>query len=88
MEQLRRKYLPPAEIVVVAGNHEFFGTTWSEELEAGKLVASRLGVHLLENDTITIGRLRVIGATLWTDCDLFGTSLREPRDQAIFNSSE
>lgn len=75
---LRRKYPPTAEIVVVAGNHEFFGTTWSEELEAGKLAASRLGVHLLENDTITIGRLRVIGATLWTDYDLFGPSLREP----------
>ncbi|WP_424631417.1 metallophosphoesterase [Bradyrhizobium sp. SYSU BS000235] len=75
---LRRKYPPSAEIVVVAGNHEFFGTTWSDELEAGKLAALRLGIHLLENDTVTVGRLRVIGATLWTDYELFGAELRAP----------
>jgi Icc-related predicted phosphoesterase len=61
----------------VAGNHEFFDATWSEELRAGKMVASRLGIHLLENKTISIGGLRVIGATLWTDYDLFGTPLRD-----------
>ncbi len=79
---LRRKYPPSAEIVVVAGNHEFFGTTWSEELVAGKLAASRLGVHLLENDTVTIGGLRVIGATLWTDYELLGAALRAPAMRA------
>ena len=31
----------------------------------------------MENDTFAIGRLRVIGATLWADYELFGTTLCE-----------
>ena len=78
LSALRRKYPPPTEVFVVSGNHEFFsGTPWSEELDAGRQAALKLGIHFLENDTITIDRLRVIGATLWTDYELLGTALCE-----------
>src|SRR5258708_36116960 len=32
--------------------------------------------------TVTCGKLRVIGATLWTDYALFGNSLRQPAMRA------
>jgi Icc-related predicted phosphoesterase len=75
---LMRDAYPATEIVAVAGNHEFYRTEYSEELEAARECARELGVHLLENGTVTFGRLRVIGATLWTDYSLFGESLRLP----------
>jgi hypothetical protein len=34
-------------------------------------------VHFLENDEIVIDGVRFLGATLWTDFNLFGTELRE-----------
>jgi predicted phosphodiesterase len=78
VEAMRMAY-PRTEIAAVAGNHEFYGRTFSEELQAGRERARELGVHLLEDDTVVFGRgLRVIGATLWTDYELLGGSLREP----------
>jgi predicted phosphodiesterase len=76
--RLMRDAYPATEIVAVAGNHEFYRSTHSEELEAARDDARQLGVHLLENRTVTFGKLRVIGATLWTDYSLFGESLRLP----------
>jgi hypothetical protein len=76
--RLMRDAYPATEIVAVAGTHEFYRSTHSEELEAARDYARQLGVHLLENRTVTFGKLRVIGATLWTDYSLFGESLRLP----------
>jgi Icc-related predicted phosphoesterase len=80
--RLMRDAYPATEIVAVAGNHEFYRTTYCEELDAAREYARELGVHLLENQTVTFGKLRVIGATLWTDYDLFGESLRQPAMRA------
>ena len=41
--------------------------------------AGELGVHLLENGAVVVGSLRVIGATTWTDYELFGAPLRARR---------
>lgn len=59
-------------IVMVLGNHEFYRRCWDEEVAAARQQAPLYGVHLLENDTVTIGNVRFIGATLWTDYALFG----------------
>jgi hypothetical protein len=77
VEAMRMAY-PHAEIVAVAGNHEFYGRAFGEELQAGRERAGQLGVHLLENEAVIVfGRhLRIIGATLWTSYELFGESLR------------
>lgn len=77
VEQARDAY-PRIEIAMVAGNHEFYGRVYGEELEAGRRRALALGVKLLENDTAFFGPLRVLGATLWTDYDAYGANLREP----------
>jgi predicted phosphodiesterase len=77
VEALRRAF-PNSEIATVAGNHEYYGYCLPEELEAGRARAKELGVHLMENDTVVMEPLRVIGATGWTDYEGFGEALREP----------
>ena len=59
-------------IVMVMGNHEYYRRSFHEELVRAREVGPLYGVHLLENDTVTIGGVRFIGATLWTDYALFG----------------
>jgi hypothetical protein len=81
IETLRRAF-PNTEIATVAGNHEYYGFCLSDELEAGRARAKELGVHFLECHTVVIGKLRIIGATAWTDYELFGASLRIPAMRA------
>jgi hypothetical protein len=76
VKTLRRAF-PEVEVVAVAGNHEYYGYELPSELAAGRLRAKELGVHLVENDVVMIGRARVLGCTLWTDYCLFGAGLRE-----------
>jgi len=88
VEAMRMAY-PHTEIAAVAGNHEFYGRTFGKELQAGRERARELGVHLLEDQTVVfgrLGRLRVIGATLWTDYELFGESLREPAMRTAYET--
>lgn len=77
VEAIRRAVPDHVDIVMVAGNHEFYGSVWADELEEGRVRAHSLGVHLLENDTAAFGSLRVLGATLWTDYCLFGADLQQ-----------
>lgn len=71
---LRRIVPGRIPIVMVAGNHEFYRRSWTEEVAAGRSVAHRFGVSYLENDVAMFadGALRVIGCTLWTDYRIFG----------------
>jgi predicted phosphodiesterase len=84
VEKLRIAF-PKTDVAMVAGNHEFYGSVYKEELEAGLARASALGVRLLENETATFGRVRIIGATFWTDYLLFGPQLREAAMRAAYD---
>lgn len=68
------KHIAPAmPCVYVAGNHEFYKGSIKEGLEAGRATARETpGVHFLENDAVTVGGVRFLGATLWTDFRLDG----------------
>lgn len=60
------------EIVYVAGNHEYYGAQLGllADLEmAGK----KHGVHFLENSTLELSGVRILGSTLWSAFDLYGT---------------
>lgn len=59
-------------IVYVAGNHEFYGAAYLDELVALRSRAQDLGIDFLENDEATIDGVRFLGCTLWTDFALFG----------------
>lgn len=64
-------------IVYVLGNHEYYGHDWVQLLTEAREVARDHDVHFLENRAVVIDGVRVLGATLWTDFDLFGTAQRE-----------
>ena len=78
-----RHYVPSAiPIIMVLGNHEFYGYNYSSELARGRAGAFAHNIHLLENDTVILGGVRFVGATLWTDYDLFGSANRDNCIQA------
>jgi predicted phosphodiesterase len=74
---LRNAIPSPTPIVTVAGNHEFYRGRWPEEIESGRGSAADLGISFLEDEVAVVAGIRFVGATLWTDYDLFGTPFRE-----------
>lgn len=79
IEHLRRAYPAPTEVVMVAGNHELWSKklSFEEHFEEGHRAADLHDVHLLENSVRVVGNLRLLGCTLWTDYELFGSPMRE-----------
>ncbi len=69
---------PVMPVVFVAGNHEHYGNSLMEGLEWARVHAAECpDVHFLENDSIVLGGVRFLGATLWTDYALDGQSRKE-----------
>lgn len=58
----------PIPVIYVLGNHEYYGRDWDNTAEQYKdaLAKTSQGV-LLDRDTIVLGDVKFIGATLWTD---------------------
>jgi predicted phosphodiesterase len=54
-------------VIVVPGNHEFYGTEMSAELALMRASAQNTNVHVLARDVAIIGDVRFVGAMLWTD---------------------
>lgn len=71
-----RAYIPTAPIVMVAGNHSFYGRCHPHEIADGREAAAAYGIHLLEDDAVIIDGVRFVGTTLWTDYRVFGENLR------------
>ncbi len=63
-------------VVYVAGNHEFYDGHWDNSLGEMRAEAKALRIHFLENDSVEIDGLRILGCTLWTDFDYFGRDRR------------
>ncbi|WP_334545060.1 metallophosphoesterase [Rhizobium leguminosarum] len=60
-------------IILVAGNHEFYGASVQESIRDAREAAGRYpNIHFLENSGVDIGGVTFVGATLWTDFRLFG----------------
>lgn len=75
----REKYLGGKPVVFVAGNHEYYGSEVLEAREAGWERAQQLGIHFLDPDAIVIDGVRFIGATLWTDYNLYNRPVQARR---------
>ena len=67
------------EIIYVLGNHEFYNTEIHACREHLQIVAKKLGIHLLDNESTIINNVEFIGTTLWTDYDLHGTPVDSQR---------
>ncbi|MGD9476792.1 metallophosphoesterase [Shinella sp. G-2] len=60
-------------VIVVAGNHDFYGASLRESVRDAREFAGKFpNVYFLEDDAVEIGGVRFIGGTLWTDFRLFG----------------
>lgn len=72
----------PVPVVVVAGNHEFDGRELSDAWPALREHCARFGLRLLQRESLVFTasggqRVRILGATRWSDFDLFGAGQRE-----------
>ena len=62
-----------APVLVVLGNHEFYGLDYVAHLARLRATAATMdGVYLLEHDSVVIDDVRFLGCTLWTDFSLHG----------------
>ncbi|MBR3194527.1 metallophosphoesterase [Bosea sp. (in: a-proteobacteria)] len=59
-------------VIFVPGNHEFYKSHLAREMPEADDLARTLGISLLAPGATTIGGVRFIGATLWTDYALNG----------------
>ncbi|HEY8578170.1 MAG TPA: metallophosphoesterase [Devosia sp.] len=71
IDWIKTNILPHMPAVMVLGNHEFYGSSIQRELRLAREYAPVAGVHLLENSGVEIDGVRFLGATLWTDYDLY-----------------
>ena len=71
-------------VLYVPGNHEYYGGELSRVAHMlRERAAQSPNVKLLDNDAVEIEGVRFLGATLWTDFELFG---RERIDAAFAES--
>lgn len=68
-------------VIYVPGNHEFYGGCIEEVEDELRSLAAGSHVHVLAEEEVTIHGVRFLGATLWTDFELFGTE--GPRSLAM-----
>jgi len=68
-------------VVYVPGNHEFYGASLPGTVGQLHRLAAGSPVHVLDDGEVTLGGVRFLGSTLWTDFRLFGEG--EMRDAAV-----
>lgn len=54
-------------VVYVMGNHEYWGESLDAVVAKAKVLAAGTQVHVLERESVVLGGIRFLGATLWTD---------------------
>jgi predicted phosphodiesterase len=59
-------------VIMVAGNHEPWGLEWYRMIRHMRTEAARYGIDFLENDSVVIDGVKFVGATLFTDMQLYG----------------
>lgn len=73
-----RRAIPDRPVVYVLGNHEYYKHDFDTLLADARQRVAGSNVHLLENDALDLGGLRILGCTLWTDFRALGEARREP----------
>ena len=59
-------------VVYVAGNHEFYGSTFGATIAALREHAAGSAINVLDDEALVIDGVRFLGTTLWTDFALYG----------------
>lgn len=71
-EHLRRIVPMDIPIVMVPGNHEFYRRFIPDELALALDHAGAFNLHILNGTALELAGVRFVGATLWTDYQVFG----------------
>jgi predicted phosphodiesterase len=61
--------VPGVRVLFVPGNHEFDALDFDETGARLRALCASLGIEWLDGETITIGDVRFVGTTLWSDFD-------------------
>ena len=70
--ELAAQMFPARPVVMVAGNHEFYGQVHPSHQDDLKEKAGEFqNIHFLENEAVEIDDVVFLGCTLWTDCKLW-----------------
>jgi 3',5'-cyclic AMP phosphodiesterase CpdA len=64
---------PVKPVILVAGNHEFYGGHFDYTLSKLRERAHGTNIRVLENDVLVLGDARFLGCTLWTDFRLYAS---------------
>ena len=64
---LQRHIAPYMPVLLVLGNHDFYGSSIDHAFEKARLLTLGTEIQLLENQRADVGGCRFLGATLWTD---------------------
>ena len=70
--------IPETPILMVAGNHEFYGGHFDKVLDEMRAAAAGPHIQILENDQVIIDGVRFLGCTLWTDFKLYEEQQTSP----------
>ncbi|WP_019831088.1 metallophosphoesterase [Sphingomonas sp. PR090111-T3T-6A] len=74
-------------VVYVPGNHEWYSIEdrfeLPDEAERARELASSAGIHFLIDEAVVIDGVRFLGATLWTNYDLYGTRAQSMKVAAM-----
>jgi predicted phosphodiesterase len=58
-------------VLYVPGNHEFYGSSIAGTIDELRKLAQHSNIHVLSGDAVVVGGVRFLGATLWTDFELY-----------------
>ena len=71
-----RRWAGERPVLYVAGNHEFYGHELPGLIGELRRATAQSSVRVLENDEVTLGGVRFLGCTLWSDFDFDGPERR------------
>ncbi|QAU48843.1 metallophosphoesterase [Bradyrhizobium guangzhouense] len=66
-----RERVQDRPVLYIPGNHEFYGCDIDRTVEKARATAAGTNIHVLQNDVFIIDDITFLGATMWTDFDLF-----------------
>jgi Icc-related predicted phosphoesterase len=58
------------DVIYIIGNHEYYRGALPKVTDKIRAIAEDTNIHVLENDAITIGNVKFLGCTLWSDFHL------------------
>ena len=63
-----------SQVLFVPGNHEFDSLEFDETYVRLREICDRLGITWLDRQVVTLGRVRFVGTTLWSDFDALASN--------------